>query len=177
MTNQFSKKRFWAVPLIYKLIAISLKSSLVFYMFSNNYFFVLNHRFFFYKSFYNITVLNVALRKHLYSVSLLNLNKLISIHTLKILFNGKGYRSYISSRNTLTFSFGYSHLLYIYTLDTQVVQLTKNKLLVYGLNTFLVNQFSFQFYAVKPLNIFTLKGVRFRKQIFRKKIGKLSLYF
>ena len=82
----------------------------------------------------------------------------------------------ISKRSTITFNFGFSHRYYIYNLNTVAVQLAKTKFMIYGLNFFNVLLKAKDFYYIKPLNIFTLRGIRFSKQIVFKKVGKVSLY-
>nr|YP_010117054.1 50S ribosomal protein L6 [Euplotes vanleeuwenhoeki]QPM99268.1 50S ribosomal protein L6 [Euplotes vanleeuwenhoeki] len=169
--------KYWTPSPHYKFIALSSNHHLIIYLFSTTYYFILNKIFFTRNFFNNLSLsINFSLHSHLSLVKITMLLMFMRVTTLKIIFNGKGYRSYISFRNTIAFSFGYSHLFYLYTLNTQIHQLTKTKLLFFGLNFFLVHKTAINFYQIKPLNIFTLKGVRFKKQIFRKKIGKLSLY-
>lgn len=96
---------------------------------------------------------------------------------VKLKFTGKGYKFAISSRKTLTFNFGFSHRYYFYNFQTIPLRLTKTKFLLFGLNFFHLRLKAFEFYFIKPLNIYTLRGVRFSRQIVFKKIGKLSLYF
>ena len=91
-------------------------------------------------------------------------------------FIGKEYKLVISNRSTITFNFGFSHRYYIYNLNTVAVQLAKTKFMIYGLNFFNVLLKAKDFYYIKPLNIFTLRGIRFSKQIVFKKVGKVSLY-
>lgn len=101
------------------------------------------------------------------------------IFFIRITFAGKGYRLNIAPnyKNTITFSFGHSHLYYIYLLQLKPKKETKTKIIFFGLNQFLIKNELFSLYNAKPINIFTWRGLRFRKQILRKKIGKVSLYF
>lgn len=99
------------------------------------------------------------------------------LHFRKFSFTGKGYRLICSKRYTLTFNFGFSHLFYVYNIQIKPYHLAKTKLLFVGLNYFKLQKLTYDFFNVKPLNIFTWRGLRFSKGIFRKKVGKISLYF
>lgn len=94
----------------------------------------------------------------------------------KLKFKGKGYYIYKNYRNTITPQFGYSHRLYLYAFFLHVKFLSKTTLIVFGLNNYDVNTVSRSIYNWRPLNIFTLRGVRFAKQIIYKKSGKVSTY-
>jgi hypothetical protein len=52
----------------------------------------------------------------------------------KIKFKGKGYYIYKNYRNTVTPQFGYSHRLYLYTSYIYIKFLSKNSLIIFGLN-------------------------------------------
>jgi ribosomal protein L6P/L9E len=94
----------------------------------------------------------------------------------KIKFRGKGYYLYKNMRNTITPQFGYSHRIYIYLYFTRVIFLSKTKVLLFGLNK---DDLSLSTLAIKDkrkINIFTLRGVRFARQVIYKKTGKVSQY-
>jgi len=99
------------------------------------------------------------------------------VKSFKVKFFGKGYRTYLLKRNTLTFNFGYSHLYFLYYFQTIPILLSKFKLVFFGLNYFILRNDVFQFVYTRYYNLFTSKGVRFIKQYIRKKVGKVSLYF
>lgn len=101
----------------------------------------------------------------------------IKLHFRKFSFTGKGYRLICSKRNTITFNFGFSHMFYVYNIEIKPYHLSKTKLLFIGLNYFIMRFLTTQFFYVKPLNIFTWRGLRPIKQALRKKVGKVSLYF
>ena len=94
----------------------------------------------------------------------------------KIKFKGKGYYIFKTLKNTITFQFGYSHRLYLYSYFSSVVFLTKTVILVFGLLKNDILKTSFNIINVKKLNIYTGRGVRFSKQIVYKKAGKVSSY-
>lgn len=103
-------------------------------------------------------------------------NVLLKPFFIKVKFKGKGYYLYKSYRNTVTPQFGYSHRLYIYTFFSYVTFLTKTSLILFGFNHKDILWLSRSVYKLRPINIFTGRGVRFSKQIVYKKSGKVSTY-
>lgn len=95
---------------------------------------------------------------------------------LKIRFKGKGYYMYKNRRNTIAPQFGYAHRVYVYASAASVLFLSKTKILLFGLCRKDILQIAHEVKAVKPINIFTGRGVRFAKQIIYKKTGKVSSY-
>lgn len=83
---------------------------------------------------------------------------------------------YKNNRNTLALQFGYSHLLYLYSFFLNIKFLTKTTVLLFGINFNDMFFLSNSFYNIKPINIFTGKGIRFSRQIIYKKTGKVSSY-
>jgi len=94
----------------------------------------------------------------------------------KIKFKGKGYYIYKNLRNTIALQFGYSHLYYIYSFFITVKFLSKTSILIFGINFNDLNLISYKLYNIKPINIFTGKGIRFSRQIIYRKTGKISSY-
>lgn len=94
----------------------------------------------------------------------------------KINFKGKGYYIYKNYRNTVTPQFGYSHRLYLYTSYLYIKFLSKNSLIIFGLNLNNLIYTSLKIVNWRSINIFTGRGVRFSKQIVYKKSGKISTY-
>jgi hypothetical protein len=98
---------------------------------------------------------------------------------IKLRFIGKGYKLLIRKNflhNIILFNFGYSHRYYIYIYFFYMFQLAKTKFIFFGLNFFLLKIILQRLYLIKPINIFTLRGLRFAKQCIFKKIGKIGLY-
>lgn len=94
----------------------------------------------------------------------------------KIKFKGKGYYIYKNKRNTITPQFGYSHRLYLYSYFTSVKFLSKTSIFVFGLTKRDVITTSWEIKGMRPINIFTGRGVRFARQVIYKKVGKVSSY-
>lgn len=123
------------------------------------------------------TVLSYNNYFSLYSMYALKFyNALIKPVFIKLKFKGKGYYIYKNYRNTITPQFGYSHRLYLYSFSVYVKFLNKTTLVCFGLNQNNVNSTSKKLFSWRPINIFTSRGVRFSKQIFYKKSGKISSY-
>lgn len=94
----------------------------------------------------------------------------------KLKFKGKGYYLYKSFRNTITPQFGYAHSIYKYNYLLIVKFLSKTKVLFFGLSKFDISNLTYILKVLKPINVFTGRGIRFSKQIIYKKTGKVSLY-
>jgi len=94
----------------------------------------------------------------------------------KIKFKGKGYYIYKNLRNTITPQFGYSHRLYVYAYFMSVKFLSKTSIFVFGFIKSDLSKLSHAIKAMRPINIFTGRGVRFAKQVVYKKAGKISSY-
>lgn len=95
---------------------------------------------------------------------------------LKIKFKGKGYYIYKNKRNTITPQFGYAHRLYLYSYFVSVRFLSKTSILIFGFTHQDLVKVGLGIKAMRPINIFTGRGVRFSKQIIYKKVGKVSSY-
>jgi len=95
---------------------------------------------------------------------------------VKLKFKGKGYYIFKNQRNTITPQFGFSHRIYVYSYSTVVNFLTKTKVFLFGLSKkdLLLSGYSIK--AMRPINIFTGRGVRFSRQLVYKKTGKVSSY-
>ena len=95
---------------------------------------------------------------------------------LKIKFKGKGYYIYENKRNTITPQFGYAHRLYLYSYFSSVKFLSKTSIFIFGFLKSDISKVGFGIKAMRPINIFTGRGVRFSRQIIYKKVGKVSSY-
>lgn len=94
----------------------------------------------------------------------------------KLKFKGKGYYIYKTRRNTIAFQFGYSHIRRLFFFYNYVKFLSKTSILMFGLNPNNLSRAGTSFRNIRPINIFTGKGVRFNKQILYRKTGKVSSY-
>lgn len=94
----------------------------------------------------------------------------------KIKFKGKGYYIYKNKRQTITPQFGHSHRLYLYSYYTSVIFLSKTQIFIFGLSKIDVISVALGIKKMRPINIFTGRGVRFSRQIVYRKVGKVSSY-
>lgn len=95
---------------------------------------------------------------------------------LKLKFKGKGYYIFKNKRNTITPQFGYAHRIYKYTFYVSVKFRTKTSIILFGLLLKDLKTSGLRIKQMRPINIFTGRGVRFNKQIIYKKTGKVSSY-
>ncbi len=95
---------------------------------------------------------------------------------LKIRFKGKGYYMYKTRRNTIAPQMGYAHRVYVYANAINVKFLSKTKILLFGLSKQDVFLAGYSLLRVKPINIFTGRGVRFARQVIYRKTGKVGAY-
>lgn len=95
---------------------------------------------------------------------------------VKLKFKGKGYYLYKNKRGTITPQFGYSHRLYTYSFFVRVKFLSKTSVILFGFIKEDLKKVGFMIKNMRPINIFTGRGVRFNKQIIYKKVGKVSSY-
>lgn len=94
----------------------------------------------------------------------------------KVKFKGKGYYIYKNKKQTITPQFGHSHRLYLYAYYASVHFLSKTHIFIFGLVKEDVLMISRGIKSMRPINIFTGRGVRFSRQIIYKKTGKVSSY-
>ncbi len=113
----------------------------------------------------------------LFYTTLRNALKALYLPTiLKIKFKGKGYYVYKNKRHTITPQFGYAHRLYLYSYFVSVKFLSKTSILLFGFSYQDLKLVGTGLKKMRPINIFTGRGVRFSKQIIYKKVGKVSSY-
>jgi len=121
-------------PLQFNLYVFYSGNGYLPYLISNNYFYSLPQ--FKSSAFFDLSVKTLPLPGNtaLIRYFLNNLSLFTKLTVLRMQFTGKGYRSYLSSRYTLTFSFGFSHVYYIYNYTLVIKQLTKTKLIFIALD-------------------------------------------
>lgn len=83
---------------------------------------------------------------------------------------------YKNKRNTIAPQFGFAHRVYVYSFLNTVKFLSKTKILLFGFSKIDVLQAGNNLCKVKPMNIFTGRGVRFARQVVYKKTGKVGAY-
>lgn len=94
----------------------------------------------------------------------------------KVRFKGKGYYLYKNYRNTITPQFGYAHRIYFYSYFASVRFLSKTSIFIFGLVNKDIYTSAHGIKVMRPINVFTGRGVRFARQIIYRKVGKVSSY-
>ena len=173
----------WSAVLI-KNSGIKLFPKLIVYMYSNTYYFKFNidysHSYVTYdyssQSITMNTIYSTAYMQRFWK-SLIDLStNIYKPFYLKLKFKGKGYYLYKNRRGTITPQFGYSHRLYMYSFFVRVKFLSKTSVILFGFVKNDLKKVGLDIKNMRPINIFTGRGVRFNKQIIYKKVGKVSSY-
>lgn len=153
------------------------------YLYSQNYFFFLPTFFkneFYYNIQLNIFKFKLLFFNNFYKIYWYFFKKIFYSFNFyffkKIKFKGKGYYIYKNIRNSIAMQFGYSHKIQLFFFFFNIKFLSKTSIFFYGLNFNNITYNSHLFKNIKPINIFTSKGIRFSKQIIYKKTGKISSY-
>jgi len=96
----------------------------------------------------------------------------------KIKFKGKVYKITKYKNNNLKLSFGRCHknLVAVRSLFLKKKKRVKNKILLFGTNAASLSLTKSLIVAVRPINLFTQRGLRLSRQLVYRKIGKKSSY-
>jgi len=181
--NKFRFKLF--LPINWNFLLLKKKSSPHFmYLYSPNFFFFLPLPFKFlmfdYNRFLNVLSFSFFFKNNFFSIFFRKIKLLFFGFTLfffkKLKFKGKGYYVYKNNRNTIAFQFGYSHIKRLFFYFSYVKFLSKTSILIFGFNSNNVDLLANCISKVRPVGIFTGRGMRFVKQIVYRKTGKLSSY-
>lgn len=99
-----------------------------------------------------------------------------SFFTVKLKFKGKGYNMFRNYRNSILFKFGFSHRVYGFFNEVSLINLSKTSVLIFSLDKFTLLRRSWDFVSIKPVNLYTGRGIRFARQIIYRKLGKVGSY-
>lgn len=89
----------------------------------------------------------------------------------KLIIEGVGFRAESSGR-TLTLSIGFSHSVKVPIPEGIVVTITKNIMTITGVDKELVGEFSAYVRSLKKPEPYKGKGIRYDKEVLRRKQGK-----
>lgn len=89
----------------------------------------------------------------------------------KLKFKGKGYRI-LTKKDLLIFSFNHSHITWFLFFNIICRKYTKQKYIFIYKNNSKLNDILSNIKNIKPINIFTKRGIRLSTQKVFKKIGK-----
>lgn len=95
----------------------------------------------------------------------------------KIKFKGKGFRMRFFKKNKFVkFFFGKSHKTFIFFKKIIMKKINKYKFILKSINKNKLNINSKYVTNIKPINLYTLRGLRLSKQIIFKRKGKKGTY-
>ena len=101
-----------------------------------------------------------------------------NIHTgffLKIKFIGKGFRiQSFKKKGVINFTFGHSHMYKVFMQKFFFKRLSKYKYFFKTKNIFMLNNLKINLLKIKPLNEYTLRGLRLAKYTVTKRKGRKS---
>lgn len=95
----------------------------------------------------------------------------------KIKFKGKGFRIRFFKRIRLVkFFFGKSHKSYIFYKKTIVKRINKYKFIIKNINKSVLMRNKKMTTNIRPMNLYTLRGIRCTRQMIGKRKGKKGTY-
>lgn len=96
---------------------------------------------------------------------------------IKIKFKGKGFKIKFNKKlKLIKFYFGRSHITFVKLKKIKLKKITKYKFLLKSLNLAKLKKNSSKITYIKPVNLYTLRGIRMSRQLIRKRKGKKSSY-
>jgi len=96
---------------------------------------------------------------------------------IKIKFKGKGFKIKFNKKlKIIKFFFGRSHITIFKLKKIKLKKITKYKFILKNLNFVKLKTNAMKITKIKPLNVYTLRGLRLAKQIIQKRKGKKSSY-
>lgn len=96
---------------------------------------------------------------------------------IKIKFKGKGFKIKFNKKlKIIKFFFGRSHITFFKLKRIKLKKITKYKFILKNLNFSKLKTNSMKITKIKPINVYTLRGIRLSKQIIKKRKGKKSSY-
>lgn len=155
-------------------------NSIILYNNTNYFFFYLN------KKNYNldldvfcIHIYNQYLTNNVYFINNINsfLKTIESYFFIKIKFKGKGFKiKFFKKLKLVKFFFGRSHITFYKFKNIKLLRISKYKILIKNLNLSKIKMLARKITNIKPLNIFTQRGLRSSRQIVLKRKGKKGSY-
>lgn len=96
---------------------------------------------------------------------------------IKIKFKGKGFKIKFNKKlKLIKFYFGRSHITFYKLKKIKLKKITKYKFMLKSLNLSKLNMKASNITYIKPVNLYTLRGIRTSRQTIRKRKGKKSSY-
>lgn len=96
---------------------------------------------------------------------------------VKIKFKGKGFKIKFNKKlKLIKFYFGRSHITFFKLKKIKLKKITKYKFLLKSLNITKLKKSASKITYIKPVNLYTLRGIRVSRQFISKRKGKKSSY-
>ena len=96
---------------------------------------------------------------------------------IKIKFKGKGFKiKYNKKLKLIKFYFGRSHMTFFKLKKIKLKKINKYKFFLRNFNYNWLKKKAIEITKIKPVNIYTLRGIRLSRQIIKKRKGKKSSY-
>lgn len=90
----------------------------------------------------------------------------------KIKFTGKGFKIKKTKKKNINFFFYHSHINILILKNIIIKKLNKNKLVILAKNLNLKLKAENKILSIKPINIYTKRGLRLSKVLIKKRTGK-----
>lgn len=95
----------------------------------------------------------------------------------KIKFKGKGFRiKFFKKIKLIKFYFGRSHKTFMLLKKIKRKKINKYKFILLSINNNKLKEISKKIIGIKNINLYTMRGLRFSKQIIFKRKGKKGTY-
>lgn len=121
------------------------------------------------------TIYNSQKQQDLQSLNIFFL-KSVSIHWTRVVFRGKGFRlRKFKNYNKLTLNFGHSHWAKVtLSINYFFKKLKRQNYLALFNHYTELHTFRSIIKQIKPLNVYTKRGLRLKKQYIKRRFGKIS---
>lgn len=185
-----------SLPAEYSIVTINCNRSIIFYAYSNTYNLILVFNLdalFYYSSKFNTISASFYKQQRFFRLAIISIFRsarcVITSFMRKLRLQGRMTRVYTcniedvsgwkpdpkriySGRLSLLYRLGFTHLLVTYVYSMRVHFKKKRKFFFYGINFTDLSNKAKEVYNIKPLNIYTHKGIRLKGFISLKRIGK-----
>lgn len=107
------------------------------------------------------------------------INSLVLTNWQKVIFKGKSFRVRPTKHYPkITFKLGYSHWakMYYSKPSFHIIKLTRQKFIISALCENKLQKLISLMLSIRPLNKYTVRGLRLRQQPIARRFGKLSQY-
>lgn len=172
-------------PYINVIIFKQKNNNLNIYLYNKLYFIYLNNlnnkNYYKYDNETNsLTIIKLLPNKNMfYMINFLNqfLKSLNIYFFFKIKFKGKGYRIRFYKKNKIVkFYFGKSHITFFFFKKLILKKISKYKFILKSPNQFNLKNTALKISRIKPINVYTLRGLRIARQKIFKRKGKKGSY-